>query len=269
MVGKAKTKAMKKKSKKSKAAPKKSVVKKAASTKKKPAAKKKPVAKKKVVAKKKPKAKTTKTTASKAGKSRKKVNKTVKSAVKKKPVAKKKTATASKTPPAKIVAKPKPKKKPSMTPAARKAAYRKQFGPFRVLLIEKHQSLVQSYAKAQGGSRGRSDDGTEDYIDYAVSSYARDFSLSLNEMDHDRIRLVEEALKRYDNWHFGSCLACNKAIPLKRLEVESWARYCIPCQELDDRGLLEPRDSTDDDDDVLGVGDEIVPGDEDLSDNDS
>ena len=84
-------------------------------------------------------------------------------------------------------------------------------------------------------------DGTEDYIDYAVSSYDRDFTLSLSEMERKQLVLAEEALRRIARGEFGTCLNCGQEIPEKRLEVEPWARYCIRCQELDEQGLLVDR----------------------------
>jgi DnaK suppressor protein len=121
---------------------------------------------------------------------------------------------------------------------------------FRQILIAKHQSLVQAYHSTKGNTRNAVPDGTEDYIDYAVSSYDRDFSLSLTEMERGQMRLVEEALKRIDRGNFGSCLHCGQEIPEKRLEVEPWARHCIRCQELEERGLLEgpPLDDEDEED---------------------
>jgi RNA polymerase-binding transcription factor DksA len=101
-------------------------------------------------------------------------------------------------------------------------------------------------------------DGTEDYIDYAVSSYDRDFLLSLTEMDRQRLRMVEDALKRLEGDEFGRCQQCSVEIPERRLEVEPWARYCVRCQELDDQGLLQHGEfETDqDEDDLAGGGDD-------------
>jgi DnaK suppressor protein len=123
---------------------------------------------------------------------------------------------------------------------------------FRKLLFERQQSLMESYTNSKD-TRTPNIDGTEDYIDYAVSSYDRDFMLSLTEMDRHRLRLVEEALLRIDRGEFGRCMQCAQEIPVKRLEVEPWARHCIRCQELDERGLLEELPSEADHEDEDGV----------------
>jgi DnaK suppressor protein len=113
-----------------------------------------------------------------------------------------------------------------------------QLDRFRQLLREKQKELFQSYASAKGDSRSREADGTEDYIDYAVSSYDREFLLSLTEMEKNQLRLVEEALQRIDRGEYGRCSQCDRPIPPKRLEVQPWARYCVQCQELEEQGLM-------------------------------
>jgi len=115
-------------------------------------------------------------------------------------------------------------------------------------LNHKQQQLTAAYHTSKGDSRSDLDDGTEDYIDYAVHSYAREFLLSLTEMDRKQLFLVEEALERLDRGQFGYCQQCHAAVHPKRLEVAPWARYCVPCQELEEQGLLEETQSPDEGD---------------------
>ena len=61
--------------------------------------------------------------------------------------------------------------------------------------------------------------------------------LSLTELEQNQLDLIEEALKRIDNREYGSCVQCERPIPVKRLEVQPWARYCVRCQELADQGF--------------------------------
>ena len=160
-------------------------------------------------------------------------------------------------PPVKIVIKKAPPKPKTPTPdearaarkqlAAARAARRRRMKRFRPLLREKHASIVQAYHVARGNTRDTTTSGTEDYIDYAVSSYTREFSLSLTEMEQKQLKLVEEALRRLERGDFGNCLNCASEIPEPRLEVEPWARFCIRCQELEEQGLLDELDLDEDD----------------------
>jgi DnaK suppressor protein len=114
----------------------------------------------------------------------------------------------------------------------------KVLAKLRERLVSKRQELLAAYTSSKGDTRNRQDDGTEDYIDYAVSSYDREFLLSLTEMERKELMLVEEALKRMERGEFGFCMASGEPIPLQRLEVQPWARYSVRYQELEDQGLL-------------------------------
>jgi DnaK suppressor protein len=40
-----------------------------------------------------------------------------------------------------------------------------------------------------------------------------------------------QALRRMSEGNYGSCEGCGGEIPVARLEVLPWARYCAPCQQ--------------------------------------
>jgi DnaK suppressor protein len=130
----------------------------------------------------------------------------------------------------------KPSKKAST--AGSIAARRKRYHEHRERLLRKQAELMQAYSISKGDSQSHLDNGTEDYIDYAVNSYAREFLLSLTEMDRKQLLLVEEALRRIDRGEYGNCQQCGEEIAPKRLEVVPWVRHCVRCQELEEKGLL-------------------------------
>ena len=129
---------------------------------------------------------------------------------------------------------------------------------FRQMLLAKYDDLVRAYNSSRGDTRRVTSDGTEDYIDYAVSSYDRDFSLSLSEMERSQMRMIEDALRRIERGEYGDCQQCGEPIPEKRLEVEPWARHCVRCQALEEQGLLAQRPYDADYEDGEGGGEEFV-----------
>ena len=147
------------------------------------------------------------------------------------------------------------------------AARRKERAHFRELLLKKRQDLMRAYAISKGDSQAELDNGTEDYVDYAVNSYAREFLLSLTEMDRKHLLFVEEALNRIDRGEFGYCQQCGEDISVKRLDVQPWARHCVRCQELEEKGLLpqsafhagDEDEPADEPEDVLPVDEEVEP----------
>jgi DnaK suppressor protein len=155
---------------------------------------------------------------------------------------------------------------PKKLKPAQVAARRKDLDHFRALLLQKQRELMQAYAVTKGDSRSHLDNGTEDYIDYAVNSYAKEFLLSLTELDRKQLLLVEEALRRIDRGEFGRCQQCGEEINRKRLEVAPWARHCVRCQELEEQGLLPQYPFHQEETDIevekgIGADDEDYPAD--------
>lgn len=109
---------------------------------------------------------------------------------------------------------------------------------FKKKLLKKHKEFIKKFSKTKGDTKETTRDGTEDYIDYAVNSYAKEFLLSLSEMDRKQLVLIEEALRRIQNGKYAKCQQCTKEISNKRLEAAPWARHCVKCQELEEQGLL-------------------------------
>ena len=156
---------------------------------------------------------------------------------------------------------PKPKAPPKPPPISLK---RKDLLHFRELLVKKKQDLMRAYSISKGDSQSDLDNGTEDYVDYAVNSYAREFLLSLTELDRKQLLLVEEAISRIDRGEYGRCQQCGEEINRKRLEVQPWARHCVRCQELEEQGLLPAFPAAAGEEDYADEPEEAAPRDEDL-----
>ena len=67
--------------------------------------------------------------------------------------------------------------------------------------------------------------------DLAQASHEQFVSLRLNGLDYEKLRMVEEAIDRFDSGEYGICLACEETIAPRRLQVVPWARYCVHCQD--------------------------------------
>jgi len=94
--------------------------------------------------------------------------------------------------------------------------------------------------------------------DLGTDSYEIDNIIGL--MDSERKILVEidEALSRIEDGTYGICQGRGEQIPKERLKAIPWARYCVACATLLEKGLLAkkkyqeyygtfPDDSDDDD----------------------
>lgn len=78
-----------------------------------------------------------------------------------------------------------------------------------------------------------------DPVDLAVNNYSKNVMLSVSENESRQLTLVNGAIERLEDDEYGLCQNCEEEINPKRLNAVPWARYCLACQELDERGMLD------------------------------
>ena len=93
--------------------------------------------------------------------------------------------------------------------------------------------------KLKGNDLSIDDSETPDPVDLAVRNYSKNVMLAVSENESRQLVLVDEALLRVEDDEYGLCQNCEKAINQKRLAAIPWARYCLDCQELVEKGLLD------------------------------
>ncbi len=118
-------------------------------------------------------------------------------------------------------------------------ATRPDFATLREKLLVKRQDILDLYRSDLAAGQASADEGTEDIVDRANNSYNREFLFSLSDTERQLMFQVDEALGRMEAGTYGDCTHCGRQIGAKRLEAVPWARFCIDCQELKEKGLLE------------------------------
>ena len=116
---------------------------------------------------------------------------------------------------------------------------KKELEKYRRLLEEKKANLSVDLAKARDAEEETTEESTQDIADKAVSSYTREFMYSLSDGDRTTLLQIDEALGRIDDGTYGSCTNCGSSMAEKRLVAVPWTPYCLDCQELAEKGLLE------------------------------
>ena len=105
----------------------------------------------------------------------------------------------------------------------------------RLAYFQKQLSSWQREVERRLGiaAQGRHDDeGPEpDVADRASRSYEKELSLLSTAQQQQRLRTVQQALRRIGTGEYGQCLSCGNEISAKRLEAVPWTKYCIECQE--------------------------------------
>lgn len=106
-------------------------------------------------------------------------------------------------------------------------------------LLRHKDEILEMYKQDLKAGMETSDEGSDDLVDRANNAYHREFLFSLSDGERTALLRIEEALERLENDRYGVCIACEEPIGAPRLEAVPWARYCIDCQELAERGMLE------------------------------
>ncbi len=113
---------------------------------------------------------------------------------------------------------------------------------YRDRLLERRESLFRQVTEAEMSSRERDLEATQDPADMAANAYTKELLISMSANDRGLLALIDEALLRIEGGKFGDCVNCAESVQEKRLEAVPWARYCLKCQDLQERGLLHPEE---------------------------
>jgi DnaK suppressor protein len=113
---------------------------------------------------------------------------------------------------------------------------------YRDKLLGRREGLVGQVMEAEQYSRERDSEATQDPADMAANAYTKELLFSMSNNDRRFLELIDEALVRIEAGEYGECIHCGEPVLEKRLEAVPWARHCLRCQDLQERGLLNPDD---------------------------
>lgn len=113
---------------------------------------------------------------------------------------------------------------------------------FRDRLLGRREGLVGQVQEAELYSRERDSEATQDPADMAANAYTKELLFSMSANDRRLLELIDEAVERIEAGAYGQCVHCNEPVQEKRLEAVPWARHCLRCQDLQERGLLNEDD---------------------------
>jgi DnaK suppressor protein len=109
---------------------------------------------------------------------------------------------------------------------------------FRDKLLGRREGLVGQVQAAELYSRERDAEATQDPADMAANAYTKELMVSMSDNDRQLLNLIDEALERIEAGGYAKCVHCGELLPDKRLDAVPWARHCVHCQDLHERGLL-------------------------------
>jgi DnaK suppressor protein len=113
---------------------------------------------------------------------------------------------------------------------------------FRAILIAKRNEILGNVTIMEDETfkKERSELSSMPFhmADAGSDNFEQEFALDL--MDSEKKLLVEinDALRRIEEGTFGICEGRGEPIPKARLNAIPWARYCVACAELKEKGQL-------------------------------
>ena len=113
---------------------------------------------------------------------------------------------------------------------------------YRDKLLTRRVGLVGQVQAAEAYSRERDAEATQDPADMAANAYTKELLMSMSTNDRQLLESINAALDRIEDGGYGKCIHCGDPIQEKRLEAVPWARHCLRCADLNERGLLIPEE---------------------------
>jgi DnaK suppressor protein len=115
---------------------------------------------------------------------------------------------------------------------------KKRLDYYKKKLQTRREELLRAISRTEQEGREADEDPTVDLADKAANSYTKEFLFGQTHNDRALLQLVDDALRRIKEESFGQCVSCEQELQQKRLEAVPWTRYCINCQEKQERGQL-------------------------------
>ncbi len=100
----------------------------------------------------------------------------------------------------------------------------------QMLLKMKEETLKEINKAVKSGSDLPSGEPSGDIYDQASSERDRELGLLLGDREREKLHNIEEALMKIEEGEYGVCEECEEEIPIGRLKVMPFARYCVKCK---------------------------------------
>lgn len=123
---------------------------------------------------------------------------------------------------------------------------------FKALLLAKRSEILDNVTHMEDETlrKPRSDLSNMPIhlADAGSDTFELENTLGLVGSERKLLQEIDDALERIENDTFGICEGGGEAIAKARLKAIPWARYCVKCASLSEKGLLakeEPSDKPD------------------------
>ena len=106
---------------------------------------------------------------------------------------------------------------------------------FETLLLAKRNEILKNVSELSDEALHLNTDEGPRFpshpADIGTDAYDLENTIGLLEGERQMLRDIDQALSSIELGVYGHCEACQKPIPVKRLEAIPWARYCVGCAD--------------------------------------
>lgn len=118
---------------------------------------------------------------------------------------------------------------------------------FKTLLLAKRREILGdvNYMEHETLHKSRSELSNVPFhmADQGTDNYEQEFTLELMDSERKVLRKIDQALMRIQEGVYGICIENKERIPRERLKAIPWARYCVKCAELVEKGVIDRGES--------------------------
>jgi len=101
----------------------------------------------------------------------------------------------------------------------------------KAILLKMKEDTLQEISKSlKSGTDVPVGEPSGDIYDQASSERDRELDLLLGDREREKLRNIDEALLKIDEGEYGICEECEEEIPVGRLKIVPFARYCVKCK---------------------------------------
>ena len=101
----------------------------------------------------------------------------------------------------------------------------------KAILLKMKEDTLQEISKSlKSGTDVPVGEPSGDIYDQASSERDRELDLLLGDREREKLRNIDEALLKMNEGEYGICEECEEEIPVGRLKIVPFARYCVKCK---------------------------------------
>ncbi len=117
-----------------------------------------------------------------------------------------------------------------------------EINKFKTILLAKRNEILSNVTCMEDETlrKERSDLSNLPFhmADMGSDNYEMENTLGLVDSERKLIEEIDDALERIEDGTYGICEGTGEPIPKERLKAIPWARYCVACARLLEKGLL-------------------------------